>query len=506
MINSSLKTLIEDWLNSKPLFKTFRTDRNGYIYDTGTNKILSCTDLEYDFLDNLSQFGVRQGLKRIEKSYTSQDIESVLKSLAHEIETKHILSTKRAQEFGLSYHFKDYSYLLDSALSMIQIEITEECNLRCDYCIYNSYNKEKRDHGIKHMSQETAFRAIDYISNCGKSNEEVAIAFYGGEPLIRFPLIQDCVNYAHQVLKDRKHRFSLTTNGTLLTPFIAKYFAQENFAIHVSLDGPHDIHDQYRKDKKGKGSFRDTVEGLKNLFDAYNRNSKSISLSMVYTPPYSKRRLDRIAELWEELPWLPKDIAINISYAQYFTPSFSTDDSTDRRDFSLFEWAKERYIADLGNNNMPHPLTTLLQRKLASLIQRPIYSQPTNKYHLNGCCIPGVRKLFVSASGDFHLCERIGRAPSIGDVFSGCDRKTIESVYIAEYAERSLPYCADCWALRLCGICYIHAFRAGRINLPVKKGYCDGERWFIQECLKLLCYLIETNKKGLEYLQEWEIR
>ena len=379
------------WPDSKPLFKLFRTEARGYLYDTGTNKILACNDLEYDLLNNLARFEVQEALDRTAASCPPHEFDEVLNGIRADMEKKNILITKKASQFGLSSHFINLSEVLNTALGMIQLEITERCNLRCDYCIYNSFFKDKRNHGTKDMSQEVAFRAIDYLARCSKYKEDVAVTYYGGEPLIRFAFIQSCVRYAHQVLRGKRLRYSLTTNATLITPEIAKYFAQEGFGVHVSLDGPPDIHDQYRKDSNKCGSFNETVSGLKNLFDAYDGQFNNISLSMVYAPPYSERKVNRIAELWDELSWLPKDISINISYAQGFFPPITQTYTQNRRDFSLFEWTKKKFTFDYKNGSGSHPLNSAIEKKLASIAQRPTYSAPLDKYYLYGCCIPGVR-------------------------------------------------------------------------------------------------------------------
>jgi uncharacterized protein len=357
------------------------------------------------------------------------------------------------------------------------------------------------------MDVDIAYRAIEYLARCSRYNEEVAVAFYGGEPLMRFPLIQSCVQHARHAITGKNLWFSITTNATLLTPEMAEYFAREGFGVHVSIDGPEDIHDQYRKDTKSIGSFRKTISGLKMLLDAYGDRNQKITLSMVYSPPYSKEKVSRMAELWNEFSFLPIDMPLSISYAQGFLPHIEDIQSRNGIDFSLFEWAKDKFIEGYKKGTRPHPIAlNFIEKRLAPLVKRQIFAMPLNKYHLNGCCIPGVRKLFVSVDGTLFVCERVGRAPNIGNILEGVNTQRVYNIYVKEYEKESLPYCSECWALQLCSICYLHTFYQDKIDLEMKQENCLGEFLMTLEFLKLYCSLLEINNSGLDYLLNWQIR
>ncbi len=494
------------WPDSKPLIKLFKTASRGYLYDTGTNRILACSDLEFSLLHNLMTMDIGEALDKTQSSYPQDEFLQALEGIRTAIKEKNILKTKKATQFGLSSHYENLEDLIRKSLGMIQLEVTERCNLRCEYCIYNPHFTQKRNHGIRDMSLDTAYRAIDYLAQNSPYKEDVAVTFYGGEPLIRFPFVQSCVQYAQRMLSKKDLHFSMTTNATLLTPETAKYFAKKGFGMHVSLDGPEDIHDQYRKDANGTGSFHRTTSGLKMLYDAYGDQKQKISLSIVYAPPFSEKKVSLMAQLWDECSWLPKDIALTIAYAQGY---FSLKNIPEQRgiDFSLFEWAIKNFVENHKRGTRAHPIASnFVERKLVDLVQRPILTAPSGKYHLNGCCIPAVRKLFVSVDGSFLLCERMGMAPEIGNVLTGVDVERVQNVYVKEYDKKSLPICSECWALQLCNICYMQAFYNGRFDIRIKNEYCSGQRHINLESLKLYCSLKEISESGLDYLMEWEVR
>jgi len=498
----------EKWSDSRPLMKLFRTDHKGYVYDTGTNKIIECDEPEYMMIKNLRDMNIQDALELSQTQLSNKDFLKALENIQSGIEKKNLFCTKKADQFGLSAHFSDLYKVINNYLGMIQLEVTEKCNLRCRYCVYDPTTKGKRNHGNRDMSLDIAFKAIDLLERYSKHKDEVVVTFYGGEPLLRFSFIKSCIEYSKRKLKGKKRiGFSITTNGTLITKKMADYFAEEGVSFNVSIDGPKEIHDSHRKDIFGKGSFEKSIVGLRKLFDSYGKNSEKISLSMVYTPPFSERRIQRILDLWNEYKWIPLHIPVNITYP---LSSPEVDKSFYKQkidmDSSLWKFIRNKFMKDYKKNEKSYPIAShLIERDLAYLFKRPIYSKPENKYHLNGCCIPGARKLFVELNGTLRLCERILDAPALGDVINGIDVDSVRKNYVNEYAEKSLPMCSECWALNLCKICYIHAFKNGRFDSYMKEMNCRMIRIGIEENLKLYCQLLEINENGLDYLSNYEI-
>lgn len=488
----------------KSLARLFRTNKNGYLYDTGTNKILACDDAEYILLEKLMSINVDQAIDSILSQFNKEQIKDISNKLINVIEKENILLTKRASEFGLSAHQRGVEELINNSLGILQLEITENCNLRCEYCVYNPSFHDKRNHGIRKMSLSVAQNAINYLLVHSKGKNKASITFYGGEPLLRYSFIKKCVNYSQRLFEQKDLHFSITTNGTLLTKEMAEFFFSNKFHLTFSIDGPEDIHDDYRKDAKGQGSFRRAIAGLKNAIDVFGKYSQErILLSLVYTPPWSEKKLNRIAELWNEMPRLLAGIHVMISYPRPGTiPSNRFSEKNLLEDKNLFTWASEIYEKDYADKKTPHPIVkSVLEKRLAKLYQRPIYSEPVNKYHLNGCCIPGVRKIFVSTNGDFHVCERISHgAPRIGDAFSGINIDAIKKIYIEDYSKRSIDRCSTCWAVQQCGICYDQSFNNGRYDDNIKKIYCNYERNTLEKTLIYYCSLLEKDQDGLEYL------
>ncbi len=126
----------------------------------------------------------------------------------------------------------------------VDLELTQKCNLRCKHCFIDSQNSS--------FSKKT----FETVKKLGDS-KVIAFELIGGEPFL-VKEIFSIIRY----LKERNKIVTIATNGTLITPKLAKKISKNPpLKIFVSLDGPRKINDFIR----GKGSFDKTIEGIRNL-------------------------------------------------------------------------------------------------------------------------------------------------------------------------------------------------------------------------------------------------
>lgn len=142
------------------------------------------------------------------------------------------------------------------AISRVEMFLTENCTLRCDYCFVCAKDLEKR------MSWDTAARAVDFLITNSRNTTDLSIVFFGGEPLLEFPLMKQTAEYAEARAEAAgKHiGFSVTINGTIMSEEIALFGRKHGFNYLLSVDGSQAAHDRHRKYPNGKGSW-DTVTG-----------------------------------------------------------------------------------------------------------------------------------------------------------------------------------------------------------------------------------------------------
>lgn len=311
--------------------KVFKTRNRFYYYDTGTGKVFECEKEVYDVFQKLQSTNHFERLSELDLDEKS--LISALDKIMDAVNNENILKAPLLETFS-GEQVTDLKKSLDNKLGQITFEVTQKCNLRCDYCIYQEDNPKFRDFSQHNdMPFEIAKKIIDYSKD--KMKNEFYITFYGGEPLLNFSLIKQCVEYVKTLNCTNTIMYSLTTNLTLMTQEIAEYLASvPNFTVVCSIDGNQELHDEHRKGPDGAGSFERTMEGLKNLRKAYGNRDENIIVNMVMTPPYSRERFDKMQQFIEECPYLNERNTIMFSYA----------DRGIRHDIA--ELAKREKIAD----------------------------------------------------------------------------------------------------------------------------------------------------------------
>lgn len=152
------------------------------------------------------------------------------------------------------------------ALSLLIKPASGNCNMRCRYCFYADEldNREIRSYGK--MSVDTMHTIVDKAMEYG--DYECTIAFQGGEPtLAGLDFYRDLVAYvtAHEKPKKLKIHYALQTNGYLINEEWAAFLGENHFLVGVSLDGIKEIHDRYRLDAAGKGTYQRVISAIRLL-------------------------------------------------------------------------------------------------------------------------------------------------------------------------------------------------------------------------------------------------
>lgn len=142
--------------------------------------------------------------------------------------------------------FQMYKDRMSEHTLSLTIAPTSDCNFRCVYCY------EKKSIRKKSMTLEVEDAIIDLIKSVKTTISSMNVAWYGGEPLLRFDVIERLSKRIIQICKENNIQYfsSIVTNGYLLTPEIAKKLAEYQIKnIQVTLDGPKETHDKRRMSK-----------------------------------------------------------------------------------------------------------------------------------------------------------------------------------------------------------------------------------------------------------------
>ncbi|MBE2163671.1 radical SAM protein [Acinetobacter oleivorans] len=146
-------------------------------------------------------------------------------------------------------------------IKTVILQATPFCNIDCSYCYLDNRNSK-----IK-MSDSKILEFIENLLNYEMLASEIDIIWHCGEPLILgADYYNNIITLISEILKNKiKVTYQIQTNGTLLNESWINVLTSKKIFFGISLDGPKEIHDKYRKDRKGNGTFDNVISGLKIL-------------------------------------------------------------------------------------------------------------------------------------------------------------------------------------------------------------------------------------------------
>lgn len=136
------------------------------------------------------------------------------------------------------------------------------CNMACDYCYYLEKSNLYKDNPRHVMSDELLEKFIEEYIN-SQTMPQVLFTWHGGETLMRpLAFYKKAMELQRKYARGRTIDNCIQTNGTLLTDEWCRFFKENNWLVGVSIDGPQEFHDEYRKTKQGKPSFFKVMQGI----------------------------------------------------------------------------------------------------------------------------------------------------------------------------------------------------------------------------------------------------
>ena len=179
------------------------------------------------------------------------------------------------------------------------------CNLACDYCYYLEKSKLYRDNPKHVMSEELLEKFIEEYIN-SQTMPQVLFTWHGGETLMRpLSFYKRAMELQKKYANGRTIDNCIQTNGTLLTDEWCRFFKENNWLVGVSIDGPQEFHDEYRKNKQGKPSFVKVMQGI-NLLKKHGVEWNGMAVVNDYNADYP---LDfyNLPPSWSALPLMGTD-------------------------------------------------------------------------------------------------------------------------------------------------------------------------------------------------------
>lgn len=139
------------------------------------------------------------------------------------------------------------------------------CNMACSYCYYTKKNGMGSSCGNHMMSERLLELFIRQLFNSHKA-DCISFAWHGGEPLLRgIEFYKKAVQLQRKYSGSRQVENSLQTNGLLVDKDWCRFFRENHFLVGLSLDGPEHVHDRYRRDRSGNGTFSRVMRAMRLL-------------------------------------------------------------------------------------------------------------------------------------------------------------------------------------------------------------------------------------------------
>ncbi|MGF7143142.1 uncharacterized protein HNQ56_001564 [Anaerotaenia torta] len=150
------------------------------------------------------------------------------------------------------------------------LHIAHDCNLACRYCF--AEEGEYRGHR-ELMSYEVGKKALDFLIANSGSRRNLEVDFFGGEPLMNWQVVKDLVAYGREQesIHNKKFRFTLTTNGVLLSDEVMEFANREMSNVVLSIDGRKEVNDRMRPSRNGKGSYELILPRFQKLAESRNQ-------------------------------------------------------------------------------------------------------------------------------------------------------------------------------------------------------------------------------------------
>ncbi|MCD8218829.1 MAG: thioether cross-link-forming SCIFF peptide maturase [Ruminococcus sp.] len=447
------------------------------VLDVNSGGVHVVDELTYDMLDNiappLEPVCPEPVMEKLSQFYDPAEIHSCYAEIL------------AAQQQGILFSPDEYEQYADisvaSPVKAMCLNIAHDCNLRCQYCFASTGDFGE---GRKLMTFETGKKAVDFLIEHSANRTNLEMDFFGGEPLMNYPVVKQIVEYARsqEAAHHKKFRFTITTNGMLLTDDKIDFLNREMSNIVLSIDGRKEVNDRMRKRVDGGSSYDRILPRFQKL--VAQRGEKEYYVRGTYT----KYNLDFSDDVFVLLDAGFDQISVEPVVADPSEPYAITEADLPKI-FLEYEHLMQR-ILDYEKTgkcfNFFHFMLDLDQGPC--IIKR-----------LRGCGC-GNEYVAITPDGDIYPCHQfVGEASyRMGNVEDG----TFDPELKAQFAKAHVyqkPDCRKCWARFYCsGGCNANNYQyAGDIHKAYKLS-CEIEKKRLECAIVLKAIRMEREAQQSE--------
>ncbi len=455
----------------------YKLGRYNIVLDVCSGAVHVVDDVAYDMIEMFEDSSREQIVSAMNKKYAGQ---AGVTSVEIEECYEQIAALKKDGALFVPDTFEpmagDLKKKTAGVVKALCLHIAHTCNLNCSYC-FASQGKYHGDRAV--MSFETGKRALDFLIENSGTRRNLEVDFFGGEPLMNWEVVKQLVAYAREIEKkyNKNFRFTLTTNGVLVDDDVIEFANREMSNVVLSLDGRKEIHDRFRVDYAGNGSWEQIVPKFQKFVKA--RENKNYYIRGTFT----HANTDFLKDIEEMLSLGFTELSMEPVVCAPGDPSELTQEDLP----VLFEQYEKLAELMLKRKNEGSPFT--FYHYMIDLSDGPcIYKR------ISGCG-SGTEYMAVTPWGDLYPCHQfVGEEKfKLGDIWNGVNNHEIQNEFLScNVYER--PECRDCWARLYCsGGCAANAYHSTGSIKGIYKYGCELFRKRM-ECAIMVAAANEINE------------
>ena len=410
------------------LIHKFKQGDKYLVLDVNTGAVHLIDELVYDILDDEKIKSKAQVLAELGNKYDKDELSEAYDEIQDLAEEGTIYSEDRYEHIAIdSMDDEDY-------IKAICLNVIHGCNLRCKYC----FADEGEYHGHKGvMSLDTAKKAIDYVIKRSGPRKNIEIDLFGGEPTMIMDTIKEIIKYArdNEAKWNKKIRFTMTTNATLLNDDMMEYMDKEMGNIILSLDGRQEVNDKVRVKPDGSGSYDDILPNIKKMI---SKRTKGKTFYVRGT--FTRQNTDFYQDVMSMLNEGFREISIEPVVLEKGHPLAIREEDIP----VIFENYDKLYEEMLRRKREGKDEFTFYHFNI------DLQGGPCVYKRISGCGA-GFEYVAITPQGDVYPCHQfVGKEDyKLGSVYDDTYNKELSKKFKHAHIYNK-PKCRDCWAKFYC--------------------------------------------------------
>jgi uncharacterized protein len=437
--------------------RVIKNNKKALVYNAFFGNAMIC---HIDMATLIEDISREKSILKLKSLYNQPDLENAISELIKNgfIVEKNFLETNQAYA-----NFPNKKMENGSLINKLRLNVSLACNMECDYCYVDEKDFPLND---VQMTWDIAKKSINNFFTLLRQHDHkfCIIRFFGGEPLLNWPVINRTLDLIQIKKQDISVHFILNTNGTIYSQKIANILAKHKVGIAISLDGSQKEHNRFRHFKSGKSTYKIITQNIESFLNT--GCTLGIETTIGDHNIFGLQALIDQIDLW------------NTTYKSCIPISF-------------------QHLAIVNKTNLD---TIPVNQKIKQLIALIEYARQKNvkadtgMVHFSINALKGQRnmgrycramggELCVYPNGDIYPCAalkiKLGTISDLTAVFKSAAYHTL-----ANRTAGNIPACKGCKIEAFCaGGCAADAFAANTsANTPMTN--CDLERNFFKALVK----------------------